>query len=416
VAEETNKAQNDLLRQQREESDALRGFLRKVDEMAATGGGSIPNRTRGTVPAQPTTPRAPSGGIGGEAGENDSAVLYMLMAYNEMKVRVAAINSAINSMSGLDGKKILILATRRLGQVAGAEFAYAGGADRLSEGLRMRYNTNDLMQSIIDNANASGVTIYPVNPPGLGNALPDTTLTEAPDPQSTPVAREGAEYNTLLNETVSLNQIAEQTGGLMATGVMQVVDLLPRIASDITDYYSLAYRVNPTGKDQARDIVVKTKKPGLTVRSRRQHVEKSDDTKMRDRLRSTLFRASQDSQIGIEATAGEAKVAGNKRSVPVQIRIPIKDLTILPQGSGKHAGSFSVWVGTAADLDELSDITEKTQPFEVEESKLEEAESGWFTYDLDVEVNQKARYLAVGVVDEVGRTYGLQRIDLGGGS
>jgi len=34
---------------------------------------------------------------------------YMTMAYDEMKVRVAAVNSAINSLAGLEGKKIMLL-------------------------------------------------------------------------------------------------------------------------------------------------------------------------------------------------------------------------------------------------------------------------------------------------------------------
>jgi VWFA-related protein len=414
VAQETKEAQNDLARQQREEAAALRGFVRGVQDMAANGGGKLATLGNRPQPTEKPGGRPLTENV--DSGNNSNVQIYMLMAYNEMKVRVAAINSAITSMSGLEGKKILLLATRRLGEVAGAEFAFSGGAPKIHDDLRLRYGTAPLMKSIVDNANASGVTIYPVNPPGVRSALPDTTYSDAPDAAASPVAQEGAEYLTLLNETVSLGEIARQTGGLMAAGPSQVVELLPRLSSDITDYYSLAYRVNPTGQDLTRDIVVKTKKPGLTVRARRQFVEKSDDSRMRDRLRSTLFRASQDSQIGITATAGEPKTQGKKRSVPVQIRIPIKDLTILPQGAGKHAGRFSVYVAAAADLDELSDVTEKTQPFEVEESKLEAAQAGWFTYDLDVEVNEKSRYLAVGVMDEVGRTYGLMRLDLDGGA
>jgi hypothetical protein len=43
---------------------------------------------------------------------------------------------------------------------------------------------------------------------------------------------------------------------------------------------------------------------------------------------------------------------------------------------------------------------------------MEQARSGHFTYDLGVEVTNKSKYLAVGVFDEVGKTYGLARIDL----
>jgi hypothetical protein len=159
-------------------------------------------------------------------------------------------------------------------------------------------------------------------------------------------------------------------------------------------------------------VAVKTKDPALRVRSRRELVEKSDETRMRDRMRATFFRAAQDEpQIAIDAKIGPRKKRG-QTTVPLEVRIPIADLTTLPQDGGKHAGSFSVYVGSAADLDELSDITHKTQPFELKESQLEAARQGYFTYDVEVTVNAKAKYVAVGVVDEVGRTYGVKRLSL----
>ncbi len=157
--------------------------------------------------------------------------------------------------------------------------------------------------------------------------------------------------------------------------------------------------------------MVKTRNPELRVRARRQFIEKSDETRMRDRLRAAFFRAGDESQIDIQATIGVKKRRGTS-TVPLRVRIPIADLTVLPQGGGKHAGSFSVYVGSVADLDELSDVTRKTQPFELKEADLAKARAGHFTYDLDVTVNAKARYVAVAVLDDVGRTYGLRRLTL----
>ena len=329
--------------------------------------------------------------------------LAMLVAYGEMKVRVNAINSAINTMAGVEGKKVMLLAARRLGAVAGAEYAHAAGFNPIPYDLRQRYGTESLIRSISDMANASGVTVYPLYPIGLGTAMPDAG-TEHPE---TPM---GA-WLTFQNETEAHAQIAQRTGGLSARSAKDVIELLPEIGADLTDYYSLAYRVTPTGKDVGRDIVVKTKNPQLRVRARRQFVEKSDETRMRDRLRATFFRAEEESQIDIDATIGERKRRG-RSTLPLRVRIPISSLTVLPQGGGKHAGSFSVYVGAASDIDELSDITRRTQPFEINESQLAAAREGYFTYDLDVTVNPKAKYVAVGVLDDVGRTYGLLRLPL----
>jgi Ca-activated chloride channel family protein len=319
--------------------------------------------------------------------------LAMQMAYYEMTQRVGAINASINSIAGIDGKKILLLATRRLGEVAGAEFAYHSGLSLMPAHLRNQYGTEKLRQSIIDNANAAGVTIYPVYPAtveGDGSA---------------------ADYLTLGNETLSMADIAKQTGGLSANGPKNVVDLLPRIASDVSNYYSLAYRVRSDHNDRARSITVKTRNPEYAVRTRTQFVEKSDDTRMRDRLKAALFRASEKSDIAIAVQAGKAKKGRRTSTVPVEVKIPIRQLTLLPQGA-KSSGKFSVYIGVATELNDLSDVTQKTQPFEVTAAQLKQALASYFTYEMDVQVNARSKYLAVGVFDEVGRTYGLQRIEL----
>ncbi|HYK05653.1 MAG TPA: VWA domain-containing protein [Thermoanaerobaculia bacterium] len=360
-----------------ERADALEDMANRRDllEMSTAGrqGASAPQMT------------------GADRGPN----LAMLMAYNKMMTRVGAINSAINSIAGIEGKKIAILATRRLGEVAGAEFVYHDGVMMMPQVLRDLYGTEHLMQSIIDNANAAGVTVYPLYPIGLEGI------------------GTGADFLTLQNETHTHTKIAEKTGGKSAAGQQNIVDLLPQIASDASNYYSLAYRVQSDGTDRKRDIAVKARNPEYVVRSRTQFVEKSDDTRMRDRLKATLFRSAQDdAAISIAVQAGQAKKGRRTYTVPVTVKIPVRQLTMLKQGANKHAGKFSVYIGVASALNDLSDVTRKTQPYEVTAAQMKQALATHFTYELDVEVKGDSKYLAVGVFDEVGRTYGLQRIEL----
>ena len=387
IAEDAKGARPDLIAQQRQETAARR----LLDRMSREAG------------------------LGSEAATDPlgDVQLPMLTAYTEMVARVNAINSAISSMAGIEGRKILLLATRRLGEVAGAEFAYEVGVEQMTPYLKSRFGTERMMKSIVDNANASGVTIYPVNPPGLGKDTGDTEYYAIDDELSLVSGRGAIMHRNLINETVSLEKIAKQTGGLMAIGPKAVIDLLPRIVSDATDYYSLAYRVTTTGRDHSRDIVVKTRNPEYTVRARSQFVEKSDESRMRERLRSTLVSANQpDASIAIRAAARPRERGRSRTKQQVRVRIPIGALTLMPQGNGKYAGRFSVYVGAAADLDEVSDVTQKTQSFEIEEAKLAQARTGHFTYDLDVEVSNTSRYLAVGVFDEIGKSFGLARVEL----
>jgi len=404
-----------------DETRQLRDEMRTLEGVAATGqsdeggggvalGGFTPARTTVTPV---TDPKLVSTVAGDALGA--SAVLPMMTAWAEMNLRVAAINSTIDTMAAGEGKKILLLGTRRLGEVAGAEFAHHAGSTRIPTEYRQRFNTEELTKSIVDNANSSGVTIYPVFPQGLVSSFPDSSVGNVTLPSGGESMNVGvspmADSLTLLNETANLARIAERTGGLTAASVADVVKLMPQIASDATDYYSLAYKVSSNGEDRVRNVEVRTKNRDLTVRTRHQFVEKSDTTRMKDRLRSALFGASGEPAIPITATLGASKARGRRLAMPLSVQVPIRALTAVPQ-DGRYSGAFSVYVASAADLDELSDFTQKTQPYEFAEAQADQAMAGHFTYDLDLEVNEKARYVAVGVLDEVSKAWGVVRLDL----
>jgi hypothetical protein len=250
------------------------------------------------------------------------------------------------------------------------------------------------VRSIIANANASGVTVYPVFPTGLD-------YTPA-DPSTPDISRP-----VLLNEMVMLKEIADKTGGATSYGTANTANLMPRVAEDLSDYYSLAYRAAARNEDAARKIVVKMKDRKLNVRARREFVEKTDDTRMRDRVLAALHDASLDSSFELGAELGTPmKVSRKTRTAPLKIRIPIKSLTLLPQGN-KHSGVFTVYAISGGKLGDVSEVTKRTQAFDIPEGDLERAMAGHFTYNFDVIVNDKTQQLAVGVLDEISKTYGL---------
>ena len=67
---------------------------------------------------------------------------------------------------------------------------------------------------------------------------------------------------------------------------------------------------------------------------------------------------------------------------------------------------------TGSEKGEVSDVTRRTQPFEIPAADLERALTGHFTYELDVVVNKGADHVAIGVIDEVSKTFGVKRIAL----
>lgn len=332
--------------------------------------------------------------------EDDIAVhaarIHTVEARVEMNRRVATINTLLHGMAGIEGKKVLLLASHRLGEYIGAEYFYSAGIsnDRIPPQERSELDNRQAVRSIIANANASGVTVYPVFPTGL-----DYTPT---DPGTPDISR-----SVLLNEMVMLREIADKTGGVTTYGTANTANLLPQVAEDMSDYYSLAYRATARNQDAARKIVVRMKDKKLNVRARREFVEKTDDTRMRDRVLAALHDGSLDSSFQLGAELGKPMKVGRKtQTAPLKIRIPIKSLTLLPQ-PGKHSGAFTVYAITGGKLGDVSEVTRRTQTFDIPAGDLDRAMAGHFTYNFDVILNEKTQQLAVGVLDEISKTYGL---------
>jgi len=353
------------------------------------------------------------------------AMPYALEALSEMKRRVAAINSIIERMAGADGKKVLLLATRRLGAYSGADFFYAAGLDRLPTAVLDRLDNRPLVQSIISSANEAGVTIYPLYPTGLdssilgadfnirGGASKVAAVNPGGDTNSigTPDEPGGVDNLILINEGSMLTEVAKKTGGAFTWGTAQIAALLPSIAEDVSDYYSIAYRVTPQRDGVPRQVTVKTRSRTYDVRTRREVVERTDDARMNDRVAAAVFGVVPGSGLEVTAEAGDVKKEKNDSVLPLKVRIAIGSLSLVPQ-DGKHAGAFSIYVVSANERGELSEVTHQTRTFDVPPDDIERAATGYFTYELDMRVNDSADRVAVGVLDEVSKVYGLTSVPI----
>lgn len=312
-----------------------------------------------------------------------------------IKQKALALEALIQSISGADGKKILIMATRRFGLYAGAE--YFDG--QVPESHKQELDTASYRDALIRTANANGVTIYPIHPEGL----------------SPSVDRSEATSNwVLMNETAALKEVADATGGVTAWGSADIAKILPRVSDDLDSYYSIGYRTPATKEDAARRIAVKTKNPAYTVRTRQQFVEKSDVTEMKDRIIANLFQRVSGSSMGIpfDVALGTVKPKGKNRwSVPLKIKVPIKALTALPRGN-EYAGKFSVYVATGSIVGVMSEVDRRSQPYQFPAAERAKAQASHFTYELELTVDQLANRLSIGVLDEVGKEYGIKRFTL----
>ena len=322
----------------------------------------------------------------------------------EMRDKVRTINALMSAMSGLEGKKVLMLMTHRFSRIVGQEFLI--GRDAGPHPRNKHELEHDMLpeiQSVVKTANANGVTIYPFYPEGLGNEnMPNSAHTNG--------ATGSFDLMVLNNELEAMSIVAEQTGGVLGWGSKNIVSVLPAVTDDFGTYYSLAYRASGTGDEKARNLVVRVKDRSLKVRARRSFVEKSNETKMKDRVLASLMHDPAPRAIDFDVTFGKpTREAKHRYRLPVLVKVPMGQLMTLPQ-LGEQTGGFSVYVGWGGVLGELSDVRHETRSFTLERGQ--EGRTMHLTYEFELLMDEKTDRVAVGVVDEVTGEFGVRRIDL----
>lgn len=341
--------------------------------------------------------------------------------------KIETLKALIRAVSADEGKKLMILATRRLSRKAGAEYFFA--ADQGPFALQDTHAEFDMrpdLKSLYETANASAVTIYPIYAEAIFDPQPieaSVTRTERvetvggttglTDEHSLPtVIMNGQRDSEVLeNEKLALADLASHTGGMMATGPAAIARLLPRVQEDLQWYYSLAYRTRPGMEGLARNVLVKAKNPGYTIRSRQEYVEKSDTTRMEDRVISALFRPATEAPFHIAAEVGKARSRGRQMVIPVSLRIPIMKLTPLPE-EREFNGAFSVYTAWGTRLKGISRIIHETKAYSIPADQMQRARRSYYTYTIELLTDPTTDRVAFGVLDEVSKDYALKVVDV----
>jgi hypothetical protein len=119
-------------------------------------------------------------------------------------------------------------------------------------------------RDLFGEANRANVSFYPIDPRGL--PVFDTPI--GPDPPLPIVA----DHAQLTNRIETLKTLALNTDGLAATNSNDLRAAVRRIADDLTSYYLMGYYSTNTKLDGGtRYINVRSKRPGVEIRSRRSY-------------------------------------------------------------------------------------------------------------------------------------------------
>ncbi len=221
---------------------------------------------------------------------------------NDLTFTIEALKTTINQLAGIEGRKILIHVSDGLPQSPGAElWRYISDKyrDTTSQTTNLfEFDRTTKYLSVVQAANASGVSIYTIDASGLqidSNVSAENRTTS----QRIDVFYERNNLQAMLS------LMAEETGGEAVLNKNEVLSSLKNIEKDYTSYYSIGYRSLRSGLDRPHKVEVKLRKKGLTVRARRSYLEKGVETKVREGVTSALFFARDDNPLAVGLEVGK---------------------------------------------------------------------------------------------------------------
>jgi VWFA-related protein len=326
-----------------------------------------------------------------------TARTYAQSLRNDLQFAVDAFKTSLNGLAGIQGRKIFLYVSEGLPASAGAELfdtirvKFPGGRSTLET---LDFDMNSKYASIVQAANANGVTIWALDASGL--AADDLISAENRYMEARP-----SSFLMRQNTQGPLLMMAEQTGGMAAINTNDWKDSLDELSKDFSNFYSIGYRTTRAASDRPHSVEVKVKRKGLRVRARKGLLDKSTETRTAEAVVASLFYPRDDNPLAVSVTLGEPRPYDNENYLlPVRVAVPVGKLGLVPSGD-RYEGQFFVYFVVLDALGKQSDLQVQRQAVTVPASDFTNAQRKDFYYDVQLLVVPGGQKLAVALRDGV---------------
>lgn len=329
------------------------------------------------------------------------------------KNRIAVLQSAVESLASVPGRKILLLMTRRMTSAPGWKVQATQAPVQnpiqmlqIDPVLTHGKNLKPLIEAVARAASASNVTIYGLEPYEPGDIALGGMSAERKELSPTQERGEPGVLDAMLT-------ISSLTGGRAFGGTREIDDLFRQIARDQAYYYSIAYP-DRGERNVGHDVSVSIRnRPELVVRARQHVAAASEQTERTKKALGALLVPHPANDLGISVALDAFVPAGRLVEIPVTIRIPFGRLTMLPDGD-IYRGSVNLYVAIV-EGDKLEFGTahqKKVQEVVLSRAQWEGSRNGYFNYSNNVRVRPGRYRLSIGVTDAASGEGGFQTFDI----
>jgi VWFA-related protein len=354
--------------------------------------------------------------MGNQSGSREWNEIYNLIdnyakeSVNNLQFTLDALRQIITSLTGLPGKKGVIYVSNGLPMIPGMELFYEaskGMNDSTILSRMFEYDRSRIYRQLAATANAQDVTLYTIDASGLSlQGMGSAEYATAADPMMSSIGRN--------NFTDSLRYLADETGG---TAIFNTNDIAPRlefISQDMFTYYSIGYPLQATGQDKVHRVKVKLRDdPAFSdyeIRYRSRFVEKSLETRVQDRVVSSLVFEIDENPMGLEVVAGTpAAATADRWLVPAHLSFPLSSVALLPEGEDLVARI--VLFIAARDTDgKKSDLVRQAHEIRVPAARYQDAQTKNFGIDTQLLMESGRYKIAIALLDPLTRQVSYRTI------
>jgi VWFA-related protein len=354
--------------------------------------------------------------MGNPSGGGEWSQIYSMVdnfakeSVNDLQFTLDSLRQIITSLTGLPGKKGVIYVSNGLPMVPGMELFYEvskGMNDSTILTRMFEFNRTGIYRQLARTANAQDVTLYTIDASGLSlQGMGSAEYATASDPMMASIGRN--------NYTDSLRYLADETGGIAITNTNDIGPRLEFVAQDMYTYYSLGYPLQASGQDKVHRVKVKLRDDpafaGYKLRYRPRFVEKSLETRVQDRVVSSLVFEIKENPMGLQVEAGTPSAATDSRwLLPARLSFPIDSIALFPEGDDLVARV--VLFIAARDTDgKRSDLVRQEHEIRVPAAEYEVAQTKVFRIDTQLLMESGRYKIAIALLDPLTRQVSYRTI------
>jgi hypothetical protein len=249
-------------------------------------------------------------------------------------------------------------------------------------------------------ANAQGVTFYTVDATGLSMGTMGSAeyMTDA-DPMSISVG--------LNNYIDSLVLLARDTGGMAIINTNDVAPRLELVAQDMYTYYSIGYPLQASGQDKVHRVKVKLRDdPAFSkyeLRYRSRFVEKSLETRVQDRVVSSLVFEIDENPMDLKVETGTpATATADRWLLPAHITFPLSSIALLPEGED-YVARVVLFIAARDNDGKKSDLVRQSHEIRIPAAQYEDARDKYFAIDAQLLMEPGRYKVSIALLDPLTR-------------